>query len=82
MHDPKNFPEPENFNPERFLTNGKFEHNARVCPFSTGLRNCVGMKVAKTEYFSFAAHIVHTFEITHVQGRVYLTLESLEFVKL
>ena len=70
MHDPENFPEPEKFDPERFLTNEVFEHNSKVCPFSIGLRNCVGMKVAKTEYFSFAAHIVHNFVISHVEGRV------------
>ena len=76
MHDPKNFPEPEKFKPERFLTNGLFQHNSKVCPFSLGLRNCVGMKLAKTEYFSFAAHIVNSFEITHAEGEVYKILRT------
>ena len=42
MHNPKIFPEPEIFKPDRFVVNGEFNNDIRVCPFSLGLRNCIG----------------------------------------
>jgi len=48
MHNPKNFTNPEKFDPERFLDeNGRFQTDARVCPFSVGFRNCIGMQLAQ-----------------------------------
>ena len=64
MLNPKDFPEPELFKPERFLTDGKFQKNQLVCPFSVGLRNCLGKRLAEIEYFTFAAQIIHKFKIS------------------
>ena len=38
MHDPANFKDPEKFNPDRFIQNGKFVRDKRVCIFSVGNR--------------------------------------------
>ena len=64
MYNPENFPEPELFKPERFLIDGKFYKNPLVCPFSVGLRNCLGKRLAEIEYFTFAAQIIHKFKIS------------------
>jgi len=64
MHNPIDFPQPEIFKPERFLVNGQFQKNPKVCPFSLGLRNCVGKRLAQMEYFSFSAQLIHKFKIT------------------
>merc|ERR1711990_1138192 len=42
MYDPNNFISPGEFSPERHLENRKFQHNQKICPFSIGLRSCVG----------------------------------------
>ena len=38
--------------------------NSKVCPFSLGLRNCVGKRLAQMEYFLFSAQLVHKFKIS------------------
>ena len=63
MHNPKNFENPNLFKPDRFLVDGKFVHDVRVCPFSVGLRNCIGKQLASEEYFYFAAQIIRNFII-------------------
>jgi len=68
MHDPNNFKNPSEFNPERFLKNGRFKRDKKVCPFSTGLRKCLGKQLAQTELFVFAAYLVHSFEMTLIEG--------------
>ena len=40
MHDPQNFANPAKFDPERYLTDGKFVHDPKVCAFGIGNRNC------------------------------------------
>ena len=69
MHDSKHFKNPENFNPDRFIKDGNFVRDPRVCVFSSGLRNCVGKKLAQQEFFSFASHILHKFKLEHVKGK-------------
>ena len=75
MHDPANFDSPDQFNPSRF--NGRFVRDPRVCIFSTGLRNCIGKKLAQVEFFSFAAHIIHRFQLVHVNGNLTPTAHNL-----
>nr|APH81370.1 cytochrome P450 CYP3028A1 [Tigriopus kingsejongensis] len=74
--DPKSFPDPNEFRPERFLDqDGKFVFDERVTLFGKGKRKCVGEVLAKAEIFLFLTHMVHNFRIKPAPGQIY-TLKS------
>ncbi|KAI6240313.1 (pine wood nematode) hypothetical protein [Aphelenchoides fujianensis] len=54
MIDPKHFPEPKRFNPDRFIdANGKLKRADHLIPFSLGKRQCLGEGLARMELFLF-----------------------------
>ena len=69
-HNPEFFHEPNNFKPSRFLQDGKFVTDVRVCPFSVGLRNCIGKQLAMDQYFIFGTQIVLRFKIVTHSGAI------------
>jgi cytochrome P450 len=65
MHNGKNFKNPEVFDHTRHLDeNKRFVHNPKICAFGIGNRNCVGLKLARDEYFTFACNVIRKFQIS------------------
>uniref|UniRef100_A0A915L4L3 Cytochrome P450 n=1 Tax=Romanomermis culicivorax TaxID=13658 RepID=A0A915L4L3_ROMCU len=62
LNDPKYFPEPEKFDPERFLDqNGNLKKHIAWIPFSAGKRICMGESLARLELFIFFTALIMRF---------------------
>ncbi|XP_014672810.1 PREDICTED: cytochrome P450 2C19-like isoform X3 [Priapulus caudatus] len=69
LNDPKHFPEPEKFRPERHLDErGAFVQNEALIPFSIGRRVCLGEALARAELFIFFTSILQNFDIRLPDG--------------
>ncbi|EMD33676.1 hypothetical protein CERSUDRAFT_141968 [Gelatoporia subvermispora B] len=68
LHDPQQYPDPEDFKPERFLQNGVLNSSVRdpgVAAFGAGRRICPGRHFSDLVLFINVACILHTFDISH-----------------
>ncbi|XP_003707539.2 putative cytochrome P450 6a14 isoform X1 [Megachile rotundata] len=64
QHDPDIFPQPEVFNPNRFLSeNTEIGHPMYFLPFGDGPRNCIGARFAKIQSKVALMKIVSNFKI-------------------
>ncbi|KAL7293766.1 hypothetical protein TKK_0012829 [Trichogramma kaykai] len=62
--DPKHWPDPEKFDPDRFLPEQIRKRNPYAyLPFSSGARSCIGMKFAMTEMKIFLVYILTNFQV-------------------
>ncbi|XP_054166973.1 cytochrome P450 18a1-like [Oppia nitens] len=61
--DPKLWLEPEKFEPERFLRNGKVYKPDYFIPFSVGRRMCLGDVLTKMEFFLFMSSLLQQFDL-------------------
>ncbi|CAD5224523.1 unnamed protein product [Bursaphelenchus xylophilus] len=76
MRDPKVFPEPERFNPDRFIDeNGKLRQVDELIPFSIGKRICLGEGLARMELFLFTANLFNQYKF--LPGKVPPTLKRI-----
>ena len=65
MHDPTYWQDPEEYRPERFLSqDGKFLSDPRFVAFGMGKRNCMGKALAQMELLLFLAVFVQHFHFS------------------
>lgn len=63
LNDPKSFPNPEVFNPYRFLDENSNLKDPVQAPFSRGKRNCPGQDIALMSTALYVAKVVQHFEL-------------------
>ncbi|OCH93087.1 CyP450 monooxygenase [Obba rivulosa] len=67
LHDPVEYPDPEEFKPERFLKEGKLDPDRKdpaTVAFGAGRRICPGRHFSDLWLFTSMASILHVFEIS------------------
>ncbi|CAH1225399.1 CYP2U1 [Branchiostoma lanceolatum] len=68
-HDPLLWPEPDKFDPTRFINDaGKYVKREEVIPFSIGRRGCLGEQLARMEIFLIFTSLLQRFTFKLPEG--------------
>ncbi|KAJ8733764.1 hypothetical protein PYW07_014315 [Mythimna separata] len=89
-HDPKYFPEPDKFDPERFAREGEVS-DATYMPFGKGNRYCIGARYVRVQVLTTIIHLLRHFAVQTLvkkgglkykkeQFQVRLTNVDIEFI--
>ncbi|KAI9296052.1 cytochrome P450 [Neoconidiobolus thromboides FSU 785] len=75
--------DPESFNPERWLENGKFKNNPNFMPFSIGPRACIGRSLAWMELYLITATLIRNFRFERennkkISSKFYMIVQPTE----
>jgi len=62
-NDPEVFENPDQFDPERYLVDGKFRAHPKVIPFGIGKRRCLGEVLAKAQLYLYFARIMQVYDV-------------------
>lgn len=77
LDDPKVYPEPEKFDPSRFLdAEGSVVNDKKMIAFSIGRRVCLGESLAKLELFLFVTSLLQKFDLQLETSGVFPSLEG------
>lgn len=70
-NNPEYFPQPEKFNPRRFLdANGVIKKEEKLIPFSMGKRQCLGESLARMELFLYFTSMMQRFTFSKPEDAV------------
>ena len=86
MHNPKEFPNPTKFDPNRYLSNDEsgqsiFKPHPHVIPFGIGKRRCLGEVMARMSLYKFFTTLVQKYEIVSGQDEPIIDKAKSGFTK-